>query len=114
MRPKRTEHRTGCPIEKTLSVVGGLWKPIILFALLEDKRRFGVLLQLVQKATPAILTLQLRELEADGIVSRTVFAEVPPRVEYALTELGRSLEPVLQSLHHWGETRLASVPGAPG
>ena len=107
MRPKRLERRTECPIETTLSVVGGLWKSLILFALIEEKRRFGDLSRLIPKATPRVLTLQLRELEADGVISRTVFAEVPPRVEYALTELGVSLKPVLRSLHNWGEHRRA-------
>ena len=107
MRPKRLERRTECPIETTLSVVGGLWKSLNLFALIEEKRRFGELSHLISKATPRVLTLHLRELEADGVISRTVFAEVPPRVEYALTELGVSLEPVLRSLHKWGEHRLA-------
>ena len=102
MRWKQSEQRTGCPIEATLSVLGGIWKPLIFYGLLGGRRRFGELAQLVPRATPKVLTLQLRELEADGIVVRTIYAEVPPRVEYELTELGRSLEPVLTILHQWG------------
>jgi len=104
MRSKGYEWRTGCAVEATLAVIGGLWKPVILFQLLGGKRRFGELCRLVPNATQRMLTLQLRELEADGIVSRTVHAEVPPRVDYELTELGRSLRPLLMSLRDWGQS----------
>jgi len=103
MRPKRYEWKTGCAVEASLSVIGGLWKPVILFQLLSRKRRFGELCRLLPNATQRMLTLQLRELEADGIVNRIVHAEVPPRVEYELTEFGRSLEDILLSLRDWGE-----------
>ncbi len=83
-------------------MIGGLWKPVILFHLLDGKRRFGELSRLVPNATQRMLTLQLRELEADGVVSRTVHPEVPPRVEYELTPFGRTLEPVLLTLRDWG------------
>ena len=103
---RRTRQRdariTGCAVEVTLSVIGGVWKPVILFHLLEGKLRFNALCQLAPSATPRMMTLQLRELEADGIISRTVFAEVPPRVEYELTPFGRSLEPVLLAMRNWG------------
>lgn len=102
MRPKRYDWRTGCSVEATLSVIGGLWKAVILFHLLEGKRRFGELSRLVPGTTQRMLTLQLRELEADGVISRTVFPEVPPRVEYELTEFGRSLEPILLTMRDWG------------
>ncbi len=102
MRPKRCDWKTGCSVEATLSVIGGLWKPVILFHLLDGKRRFGELSRLVPNATQRMLTLQLRELEADGVVSRTVHPEVPPRVEYELTTFGRTLEPVLLTLRDWG------------
>jgi DNA-binding HxlR family transcriptional regulator len=103
MRPKRYERKTGCAVEATLSVIGGLWKPVILSELLQQKRRFGELCRLIPNATQRMLTLQLRELEADGVVNRMVYPEVPPRVEYELTDLGRSLEKVLLSLRDWGE-----------
>lgn len=102
-RPKRrTAGRTGCAVEATLSVIGGVWKPVILFHLLGGTLRFNAICRLTPSATPRMITLQLRELEADGIVRRTVFPEVPPRVEYALTDLGRTLEPVLVSMREWG------------
>ncbi len=104
MRSKRCDWKTGCAVEATLSVIGGLWKPLILYRLLDGKKRFGELSRLTGTATQRTLTLQLRELEADGIVKRTVYPEVPPRVEYELTELGRSLEPVLMLMCAWGET----------
>jgi len=102
MRRRRYQSKTDCPIEAALTVIGGLWKPLILFALLDGKLRFGELSRIVSGATQRMLTLQLRELEADGIITRTVYAEVPPRVDYQLTDAGRSLEPLLRSLHEWG------------
>ena len=82
--------------------IGGKWKSVILFRLLSGPLRFGELRRALCKITQRTLTQQLRELEADGLVSREVFAQVPPRVDYALTPLGRTLEPVLQSLMAWG------------
>lgn len=99
----RKAQRTGCAVEVTLSVIGGVWKPIILFHLLNGKLRFNQLCRMVSSATPRMMTLQLRELEADGIISRTVYAEVPPKVEYELTDQGRSLEPILLTMRDWGE-----------
>ncbi|WP_215766085.1 winged helix-turn-helix transcriptional regulator [Gluconobacter cerinus] len=99
---RRQAGRTGCAVEATLSVIGGIWKPVLLFHLLEGKLRFNALCRLVPSATARMITLQLRELEADGIVNRIVYPEVPPKVEYELTELGRSLEPVLVSMRDWG------------
>ncbi|MEO1130867.1 MAG: helix-turn-helix domain-containing protein [Planctomycetota bacterium] len=94
--------KTGCDVEATLSVIGGRWKPILVCHLLAGPKRFGALKRLTPNATERMITLQLRELEADGVVSRTVFAEVPPRVEYDVTEYGRSLEPILVAMQHWG------------
>ncbi|WP_319799899.1 helix-turn-helix domain-containing protein [Mesorhizobium sp. PAMC28654] len=104
IRPRRRKAgRTGCAVEATLSVMGGVWKPVLLFHLLEGKLRFNALCRLTPSATARMITLQLRELEADGIVSRTIFPEVPPKVEYALTDLGLSLAPVLLSMRDWGK-----------
>lgn len=103
MRPKRLNSRSDCGVETTLSVIGGLWKPLILFHLMGGTRRFMELSRLTPQATQRMLTLQLRELEADGVVTRRVFAEVPPRVEYAVTDFGRTLIPVLGALREWGE-----------
>lgn len=94
--------KTGCDVEATLSVIGGRWKPILVCHLLDGRKRFGELRRLTPNATERMITLQLRELEADGIVSRHVYAEVPPRVEYELTEFGRSLEAILVLMQAWG------------
>ncbi len=91
-----------CPVETTLAIIGGKWKGIILYRLLKGKKRFNELQRLMITVTHRTLTLQLRELEQDGIVKRTVYAEVPPRVEYELTELGHSMHPIIQALYNWG------------
>ena len=101
---KRLSRKSGCAVEVTLSVMGGTWKPIILFHLLHGKKRFSELDRQIGGITQRMLTLQLRELEEAGIVERTVHAEVPPRVDYALTALGQTLQPVLLAMRHWGET----------
>jgi DNA-binding HxlR family transcriptional regulator len=102
-RPKaRAPLRSGCSIETTMSVLGGRWKSVVLYWLVSRKRRFSELRRMLANCTQRVLTLQLRELERDGLITRTVFAEVPPRVEYELTPLGRSLEPLLRVLGQWG------------
>ncbi|MCO4882380.1 helix-turn-helix domain-containing protein [Paraburkholderia caribensis] len=104
MRPKRLDSKSGCAVEVTLSVIGGLWKPVILFHLMHEKKRFMELTRLLPNTTQRMLTLQLRELEADGIVARHVYPQVPPKVEYELTPFGKTLAPVLISLRQWGES----------
>lgn len=94
----------GCPVEATLELIGGKWKGIVLFHLLEGKMRFSELKRHVGCVTQRMLTKQLRELEEHGLVKRTVYAEVPPRVEYELTKEGKSLKPILNSLKKWGDT----------
>ncbi|NKC13004.1 MAG: MarR family transcriptional regulator [Gammaproteobacteria bacterium] len=94
--------KTGCDVEATLSVIGGRWKPILVCRLLGGPKRFGALCRLAPNATERMITLQLRELEADGIITRHVFTEVPPRVEYAITDLGRSLEHIIEAMQIWG------------
>ncbi|WP_010516832.1 winged helix-turn-helix transcriptional regulator [Komagataeibacter oboediens] len=90
----------GCTVEATLELFGGKWKALILYHLFEDGvLRFGELRRRLPNVTQRMLTNQLRELEADGLVSRTVFPEVPPHVDYALTELGKTLKPVIQALN---------------
>jgi DNA-binding HxlR family transcriptional regulator len=93
-----------CPVEATLQVIGGKWKPLILFYLLQGTQRFSHLRKHLPQVTQQMLTLQLRELERDGIVHREVYAQVPPKVEYSLTATGRSLEPVLLLMLEWGQT----------
>ncbi|MCC3374915.1 helix-turn-helix domain-containing protein [Cohnella sp. REN36] len=93
-----------CEKELTLAVIGGKWKLIILWHLgLEGTKRFGELRKMIPSITQKMLTNQLRELEEDRLVSRQVYAEVPPRVEYSLTEYGRSLMPILQLMYRWGK-----------
>ena len=99
---KRLNSKSGCAVEVTLSVMGGTWKPIVLFHLLHGTKRFSELARAIPNVTQRMLTLQLRELEDAGIVERTVYAEVPPRVEYTLTETGYSLKPILDSMVVWG------------
>ena len=94
--------KTGCDVEATLSVIGGRWKPILVCHLLDGRKRFGELRRLTPNATERMITLQLRELEADGVISRHVYAEVPPRVEYEVTAFGQSLEAILVLMQEWG------------
>ena len=93
-----------CPVEIAQEVLGGKWKGVILYKLLEfDCLRFSELKRLMpRRVTQRMLTLQLRSLEADGLVERTVYPEIPPRVEYRLTDLGQTLKPVINSLMAWG------------
>ena len=97
-----------CPVSATLDLIGGKYKALILWHLAENKLRFSQLNKLIPGATPKMLTQQLREMEAQNLVHREVFPVVPPKVEYSLTELGRSLMPVLVSMRDWGSTYLKS------
>ena len=92
-----------CPVETTLTLIGDKWKVLILRDLMGGVKRFGELRRSVGNVTQKVLTAQLRAMEESGLVSRKVYAEVPPRVEYSLTELGRSLKPVLDAMWNWGE-----------
>lgn len=111
MRPKRFDAKSGCAVEVTLSVIGGLWKPLILFHLFSGKKRFMELSRAIPNATQRMLTLQLRELEADGVVLRHVYPQIPPKVEYEISAFGQSLGPVLLSLRSWGEQYPGAVKG---
>jgi DNA-binding HxlR family transcriptional regulator len=101
-----------CGVQTTLSVIEGHWKLPILFRLLDGTRRFGELRKHLPAATQRMLTLHLRELERDGLIHRKVYREVPPKVEYSLTEMGRSLEPLLRFMSQWGHTNRASLVAA--
>lgn len=92
-----------CPVETTLMLIGSKWKVLILRDLMPGTKRFGELRRSIGSVSQKVLTAQLRDMEACGLVDRRVYAEVPPRVEYSLTELGRSLRPILDAMRAWGE-----------
>ena len=96
-----------CPVDAVLGVIGGKYKPIILYHLIDSTLRFGELRKYMPQATAKMLTQQLRELEADGIVHREVYPVVPPKTEYSLTEFGRTFIPVLTAMCEWGKTYMA-------
>lgn len=91
-----------CPVSATIALIGGKYKALILWHLTEGTLRFGALRRYIPEATPKMLTQQLRELEADGLIAREVYPVVPPRVEYSLTARGESLYPILQAMYAWG------------
>ena len=92
-----------CPVETTLTLIGDKWKVLILRDLMPGTKRFGELKKSIGSVSQKVLTAQLRDMEQNGLVYREVFAEVPPRVEYSLSELGRSLKPILDAMWNWGE-----------
>jgi DNA-binding HxlR family transcriptional regulator len=98
-----------CPVEATLDMIGGKWKVLILWHLKGKVCRFSELKRLIPNITQKMLTQQLRELEADGLVYRRVYAEVPPKVEYSLTEYGKTLNPILEMMCQWGAKHLYQV-----
>ncbi len=91
-----------CPVATTLALIGGKHKALILWKLLEGTMRYSELRRAVPEATPKMLTQQLRDLESDGLITRTVYPVVPPRVEYALTAEGESIRPILTAMYRWG------------
>lgn len=97
-----------CPVETTLTLIGDKWKVLILRDLMTCTKRFGELKKSVGNVSQKVLTTQLRAMEGSGLLTRTVYAEVPPRVEYTLTELGQSLKPILDAMSKWGEDYKAS------
>lgn len=101
-------NQTNCPVETTIDLIGGKYKALILWHLSGGTLRFSQLQKLITSATARMLTLQLRELENQNLISRKVYAEVPPKVEYSMTELGRSLMPILTAMRDWGAEYLRS------
>lgn len=97
-----------CPVETTLMLIGDKWKVLILRDLMPGARRFGELKKSLSGVSQKVLTAQLRDMEQSGLLTRTVYAEVPPHVEYSLTPLGRSLKPILDALQTWGENYKAA------
>jgi DNA-binding HxlR family transcriptional regulator len=110
---KKYDCSTGCPIEATLDLIDGKWKGVVIHHLLGGTLRFNELHRRIPTATQRMLTRQLRELEESGLVARHVYAELPPRVEYSLTIEGRTLEPLIRSMHEWGLNRMQRIGLAP-
>lgn len=92
-----------CPVETTLTIISDKWKVLILRDLMTGTKRFGELKKSIGNVSQKVLTSQLRQMEESGVVSRKVYPEVPPRVEYSLTDLGKSLKPILDAMQNWGE-----------
>jgi len=113
----RIPHKTftcaaGCTVEATLNLIGGKWKGVILYRLLtEQVLRFNQLRRLLPNITQRMLTNQLRELESDGLITRKIYPEVPPKVEYRLTDYGQTLAPVIHALKAWGDTYVENMAG---
>ncbi|MCB0841467.1 MAG: helix-turn-helix transcriptional regulator [Bacteroidetes bacterium] len=97
-----------CALDITMSFIGGKWKAVVLWYLRKEKKRFSELKERIPEITDKMLSTQLKSLEADGFISRTLYAEVPPRVEYEMTEEGRSLIPVLEAIANWGKEKARS------
>ena len=106
-----TKTLPACPVETTLTLIGDKWKVLILRDLMPGTKRFGELKKSVGSVSQKVLTAQLRDMEEKGLVHREVYAEVPPRVEYSLTDLGKSLKPILDALQSWGEDYKAKNSG---
>jgi DNA-binding HxlR family transcriptional regulator len=96
-----------CEVEATLKIIGGRWKVLIIRELMDGVKRFGELQRSLSGITQKMLTQQLRELEGDGIIHREVYPQIPPKVEYSLTDLGSSLKPVLYAMHAWAVENLS-------
>ena len=109
MSDKKVKELPACPVETTLTLIGDKWKVLILRDLMPGTKRFGELKKSIGSVSQKVLTAQLRDMEQSGLVNRKVYAEVPPRVEYSLTELGQSLKPILDAMSNWGEDYKASV-----
>ena len=102
MGNSRTLIPSDCPVTNTVRIIGGKWKPIILYSLIDGSVRFGKLAAYIPSISRKVLTEQLRELERDGLIRRVEFAEIPPRVEYSLTQLGETAIPLLNAMCKWG------------
>jgi DNA-binding HxlR family transcriptional regulator len=105
-RHSRFDCSPGCSVEAAIGLIDGKWKSVILFHLLSGTLRFNQIRRHIVNVTPRMLTNQLRELESDGLIERKIYAQVPPKVEYSLSPLGRSMEPVLTALKAWGDANI--------
>lgn len=111
MEQKTERGLPACPVETTLTLIGDKWKVLILRDLMAGTKRFGELKKSIGSVSQKVLTAQLRAMEESGLLRRKVYAEVPPRVEYSLTELGRSLKPILDAMQVWGEDYKSKTNG---
>ena len=109
MRKLTYTYQYGCPVEATADLIGDKWKAVILYYLFQGPKRFNELRRLLPEVTQRMLTLQLRELEQDSIVHREIYKEVPPKVEYSLTEFGTSLGPIIVQMLDWGEQYMEQI-----
>lgn len=105
-RHPRFDCTPGCSVEAAIGLIDGKWKSIILWHLLSGTLRFNEIRRHVENCTPRMLTNQLREMEEDGLITRKVYAQVPPKVEYSLSDLGRTMEPILRALKEWGDANI--------
>jgi len=106
---ENNSNKYNCPVDATIDLIGGKYKAVILWHLIEDKKRFSELKRLIPKATEKMLTQQLRDLESDDLIVRTVYPIVPPKVEYSLSDFGRTIIPILKEMCRWGEDYLTST-----
>lgn len=106
VRHSRFDCNPGCSVEAAISLIDGKWKCVALFQIIDKTLRFNEILRQMPGVTPRVLTKQLRELEEDGLIHREVYAQVPPKVEYSMTSLGKSLTPILQALKKWGDENI--------
>ncbi len=109
---EKSDHSATCPVTATIALIGGRWKTIILYVLSSRQRRFGEIAARMPTISRKVLTEQLKELEADGLIHRQAYKEIPPRVEYSLTPLGKSLCHILEDLADWGKTNVLNKNGA--
>jgi DNA-binding HxlR family transcriptional regulator len=112
IRHKRLDCSPGCAVEGALRLIDGKWKGVVLFHLFEGTHRFNEIRRRLPNVTQRMLTNQLRELEADGLILRKIYPQVPPKVEYSLSARGRSLEPVIMALKAWGDAHVDLTPRA--
>ena len=99
-----------CPVGYTMNIIGGKWKPSIIHRIRTDRNRYSLLLKSIPEISKQTLTNQLRELEADGVISRIIFPEIPPRVEYSITEFGATLLPIIESMYQWAKVHMPNLP----
>ena len=99
-----------CPVGYTMNIIGGKWKPSIIHRIRTDRNRYSLLLKSIPEISKQTLTNQLRELEADGVISRIIFPEIPPRVEYSITEFGATLLPIIDSMYQWAKVHMLNLP----